>query len=84
MRPSLNILDPELIGRIVDEAMRVLAETGMEIRGTEMRQRLIDHGLPTDGVAGTTARMVAIGNLLLPPTFTPRSSATYTVMRTST
>ena len=33
MRPSLNILDPELTGRIVDEAKRVLAEVGMEIRG---------------------------------------------------
>ncbi|MEO7230836.1 MAG: trimethylamine methyltransferase family protein, partial [Candidatus Limnocylindrales bacterium] len=48
MRPSLNILEPELIGRIVDEAMRVLAETGMEIRGAEMRRRLLEHGLPTD------------------------------------
>ena len=48
MRPSLNILEPELIGRIVDEAMRVLSETGMETRGAEMRRRLIDHGLPTD------------------------------------
>ena len=48
MRPSLNILEPELIGRIVDEAMRVLAETGMEIRGAGMRQRLAEHGLPTD------------------------------------
>ncbi len=48
MRPSLNILDDELIGRIVDEAMRVLAEVGMEIRGTEMRRRLLDHGLPSD------------------------------------
>ena len=47
MRPSLNILDDELIARIVDEAMRVLAEVGMEIRGTEMRRRLLDHGLPT-------------------------------------
>ena len=33
MRPSLNVLDPELIGRIVDEAKRVLATVGMEIRG---------------------------------------------------
>ena len=40
MRPSLNILDDELIGRIVDEAKRVLAEVGMEIRGPEMRRRL--------------------------------------------
>jgi trimethylamine---corrinoid protein Co-methyltransferase len=48
MRPSLNILEPELIGRIVDEAMRVLSETGMEIRGAEMRRRLVEYGLPTD------------------------------------
>jgi trimethylamine--corrinoid protein Co-methyltransferase len=46
MRPSLNILEPELIGRIVDEAKRVLAELGMEIRGPVLRQRLIDAGLP--------------------------------------
>ena len=48
MRPSLNILGDELTGRIVDEAKRVLAEVGMEIRGPEMRRRLIEHGLPTD------------------------------------
>ena len=48
MRPSLNILGDELTGRIVDEAKRVLAEVGMEIRGPSMRQRLLDHGLPLD------------------------------------
>src|SRR5258708_35838239 len=46
MRPGLNILEPELIGRIVDEAKRVLGELGMEIRGPEMRRRLIEAGLP--------------------------------------
>jgi trimethylamine--corrinoid protein Co-methyltransferase len=46
MRPSLNILEPALIDRIVDEAKRVLAELGMEVRGPEMRRRLIDAGLP--------------------------------------
>jgi trimethylamine--corrinoid protein Co-methyltransferase len=46
MRPSLNILGDELTERIVDEAKRVLAEVGMEIRGQEMRRRLLDHGLP--------------------------------------
>ena len=40
MRPSLNMLDEELTARIVDEAMRVLAEVGMEVRGLEMRRRL--------------------------------------------
>ena len=38
----------ELIARIVDEAKRVLAEVGMEIRGAEMRRRLLEHGLPLD------------------------------------
>ena len=46
MRPSLNVLDPELIGRIVDEAKRVLATVGMEIRGPEMKRRLLEAGLP--------------------------------------
>ena len=48
MRPSLNILAPELTDRIVDEAKRVLAELGMEIRGPEMRRRLLEAGLPTN------------------------------------
>jgi trimethylamine--corrinoid protein Co-methyltransferase len=46
MRPSLNILEPELIDRIVDEAIRVLGSHGMEIRGAELRRRLLDAGLP--------------------------------------
>jgi trimethylamine---corrinoid protein Co-methyltransferase len=48
MRPTLTMLPDDLIGRIVDEAIRVLAETGMEIRGPEMRRRLLEAGLPTD------------------------------------
>ncbi|HEY8636420.1 MAG TPA: trimethylamine methyltransferase family protein, partial [Candidatus Limnocylindrales bacterium] len=48
MRPSLNILGEDLIVKIVDEAKRVLAEVGMEIRGREMRDRLVAHGLPLD------------------------------------
>jgi trimethylamine--corrinoid protein Co-methyltransferase len=47
MRPSLTILDDVLAERIVDEAMRVLAEVGMEIRGPAMHRRLLEHGLPT-------------------------------------
>jgi trimethylamine--corrinoid protein Co-methyltransferase len=46
MRPSLNILEPELIGRVIDEAKRVLAEHGFEVRGAEMRRRLIEAGFP--------------------------------------
>ena len=48
MRPGLRILDDELLVRIVDEAKRVLAEVGMEIRGSEIKRRLLEHGLPLD------------------------------------
>jgi trimethylamine--corrinoid protein Co-methyltransferase len=48
MRPTIRVLSDDLIERILDEAMRVLAETGMEIRGPEMRRRLLDAGLPTN------------------------------------
>ena len=48
MRPTLNILGEDLIEKILAEAKRILAETGMEIRGEQMRQRLLDHGLPSD------------------------------------
>ena len=48
MRPTLTILDPDLIERILDEAKRILAEVGMEVRGAALRQRLLDHGLRQD------------------------------------
>jgi trimethylamine--corrinoid protein Co-methyltransferase len=48
MRPTIRVLSDDLIERILDEAKRVLAETGMEIRSPEMRRRLRDAGLPTN------------------------------------
>ena len=48
MRPTLRVLSDDLIKKIVDEAKRIMAETGMEIRGETLRRRLIDHGLKTD------------------------------------
>ena len=48
MRPRLEVLEPPLIGAIVDEAKRLLAEVGMEIRGPTLRARLLDHGLTLD------------------------------------
>ena len=48
MRPTLNVISDELIGKILGEAKRIMAETGMEIRGEPLRQRLLDHGLKTD------------------------------------
>jgi trimethylamine---corrinoid protein Co-methyltransferase len=47
MRPTLNVLSPEMIAAILIEAKRILAEIGLEIRGTGLRQRLLDHGLRT-------------------------------------
>jgi len=46
MRPRLSVLEPELIERVVDDAKRVLATHGMEVRGPGLRQRLLDAGLP--------------------------------------
>jgi trimethylamine--corrinoid protein Co-methyltransferase len=48
MRPTLRTLSDELRRKILDEAKRVMAEVGMEIRGAEMKARLLDHGLKTD------------------------------------
>ena len=48
MRPTIQILEPGQITAILAEAKRIMAETGMEIRGAKMRQRLLDAGLPTD------------------------------------
>jgi len=48
MRPSLNILSEEQINDILTEAKRLMAEVGMEIRGTALKKRLQDHGLKTD------------------------------------
>ncbi|HEX5240831.1 MAG TPA: trimethylamine methyltransferase family protein, partial [Candidatus Limnocylindrales bacterium] len=47
MRPHLEVLEPELIGAILEEAHRILDEVGMEIRGPALRARLLDYGLPT-------------------------------------
>jgi trimethylamine---corrinoid protein Co-methyltransferase len=48
MRPTLSVLSDDLIREILDEARRIMAETGMEIRGEKLRQRLLDYGLKTD------------------------------------
>jgi trimethylamine--corrinoid protein Co-methyltransferase len=48
VRPRIEVLDPELIAAIVDEAKRLLAEVGIEVRGKGLRQRLLDQGLPVD------------------------------------
>ena len=51
MRPLLQTLNEEMINRILGEAKRLMAEVGIEIRGTKLRQRLLDHGLQVDPVS---------------------------------
>ena len=48
MRPTLHTLSEDLIHRVLDEAKKILGEIGMEIRGPQLRQRLLDHGLKTN------------------------------------
>jgi trimethylamine--corrinoid protein Co-methyltransferase len=48
MRPTLNVLSDDQIDKILTEAMRLMEEVGMEIRGTALKERLQDHGLKTD------------------------------------
>lgn len=48
MRPHLRVVPDELIGPILDEAKRILAEIGIEVRGPQLRARLLDHGLKMD------------------------------------
>jgi trimethylamine--corrinoid protein Co-methyltransferase len=48
MRPTLSLLSDVQIKNILDEAKRLMAEVGMEIRGPEMKRRLQDRGLKTD------------------------------------
>jgi trimethylamine--corrinoid protein Co-methyltransferase len=48
MRPTIQILEPAQITAVLDEARRIMAEVGMDIRGAKLRERLIDAGLPVD------------------------------------
>jgi trimethylamine--corrinoid protein Co-methyltransferase len=42
------MLSNDIIEQVIDEAKRILAETGMEIRGQALRERLLARGLPLD------------------------------------
>lgn len=66
MRPRLQVLDDSLIRRILDEARRILAEVGMEVRGPELRRRLLAAGLPTDSTGN---------RVLFPPDVVDRAVA---------
>ncbi len=42
----MRVLDDDLVTGILGEAKRILAETGIEVRGRSMRERLLDAGFP--------------------------------------
>ena len=48
MRPSLQILESELLDRVIDEAFEVLAKLGVLIEDAGARERLAAHGLGAD------------------------------------
>lgn len=48
MRPTLRVVPNDLMHPVLDEAKRILAEIGIEVRGANLRARLLDHGLRTD------------------------------------
>ncbi|MFQ5613877.1 MAG: trimethylamine methyltransferase family protein [Anaerolineae bacterium] len=48
MRPTLTVLQDDLIDQILNESQRILAEIGVEVRGPALRQRLLDCGLKLD------------------------------------
>jgi trimethylamine--corrinoid protein Co-methyltransferase len=48
MRPTIQFISNELITRILDEAREILATIGIEVRGHQMKQRLLENGLSLD------------------------------------
>src|SRR4029077_8607353 len=78
MGPQLRVVPDALVGPILDEAKRILAEIGVEVRGQRMRQLLLDRGLQIARTADGAER------ILFPPEVvdraietTPKSFALY-------
>jgi trimethylamine--corrinoid protein Co-methyltransferase len=70
MRPSINVISDELIVRVLDEAKRILAEIGIEVRGARMHERLLELGLQSRDTVGDGER------ILFPPDVVDRALAT--------
>lgn len=58
MRPQLRVVPDHLIGPILDEAKAILGEIGIEVRGTRLRERLLDHGLKLARTADDAQRVL--------------------------
>jgi trimethylamine--corrinoid protein Co-methyltransferase len=54
MRPRLRVLSDARILQVLDEAKRILSQIGFEIRGPELRKRLLESGLKTDAAGERT------------------------------
>ena len=67
MRPTLSVVEPALVSRIVDEALNVLERIGVLVENATAVQRLARLGLPVDAVSG---------RLLLPRAAVERALAT--------
>mgnify|MGYP001038977358 CR=1 FL=1 len=70
MRPSLNVISDEQIPQVLDEAKRILAEIGIEVRGPKMREHLLSLGLEERDTAGDGPR------ILFPPDVVDRALST--------
>jgi trimethylamine:corrinoid methyltransferase-like protein len=51
MRPKLELLPPELIARILDEAFQLMLKPGIKVQSTEARQLLAGAGAQVDEAA---------------------------------
>lgn len=51
MRPKLELLPPELIGRILDEAFQLMLKPGIKVQSAEARQLLASAGAEVDEAA---------------------------------
>src|SRR6266540_4372429 len=58
MRPSVHVISNELIVQVLDEAKRILAEIGIEVRGPRMRERLLELGLRASDTVGDGERIL--------------------------
>ena len=52
MKPTISIIEDDLIQQILTEAKQILAEIGVEVMGHTLRERLLTHGLKQEPVSG--------------------------------
>jgi trimethylamine--corrinoid protein Co-methyltransferase len=68
MQPKLELLTPELIARILDEAFRLMLEPGIKVQSAEARQLLAESGAQVEGEVAKIPEKVARAALESVPT----------------